>query len=173
MVGPITVQAKPNPLPLDLVDFINSAGENGFIIASFGSYAQTIISKAKIDVLGMAFGKLKQNVIWKLTGNSYVLTLIFTLCQLFGLIKAGVSQKCSHLMLFFHRPRKHSLSRTVECPNLSVKCGLTDVRKYGESNLLLKFRHHLCKRSIKLCFCLCTCKAHLNILYKTCHNYIN
>lgn len=70
MVGPITVQPKPSPLPPDLVDFINNAGENGFIIASFGSYVQTVISKAKIDILASAFGKLKQKVIWKLKGNS-------------------------------------------------------------------------------------------------------
>ena len=68
-MGPITVQPKPNPLPPDLVDFINSAAGNGFIIASFGSYVQTVISKAKIDILASAFGKLKQKVIWKLKGN--------------------------------------------------------------------------------------------------------
>ncbi|XP_078343761.1 UDP-glucuronosyltransferase 2C1-like isoform X2 [Oculina patagonica] len=68
MVGPITVQAEPSPLPPDLVDFINSAGGNGFVIASFGSYAQTVIPKEKIDVLATAFGKLKQKVIWKLKG---------------------------------------------------------------------------------------------------------
>ena len=79
MVGPITAQAEPNPLSPDLVDFINSAGGNGFIIASFGSYVQTIISKAKINVLAMAFGKLKQNVIWKLEGNTHnvVIFLLF------------------------------------------------------------------------------------------------
>ena len=88
MVGPITVQVKPSPLPPDLVDFINSAGGNGFIIASFGSYVQTIISKAKIDVLAMAFGKLKQNVIWKLKGNSYLFTLLFYMnINLFGQLK--------------------------------------------------------------------------------------
>ena len=62
MVGPITVQPKPSPLPPDLIDFINSAGGNGFIIVSFGSYVQTIISKEKIDIMASAFGKLKQNV---------------------------------------------------------------------------------------------------------------
>ena len=75
MVGPITVQPKPNPLPSDLVDFINSAGGNGFIIVSFGSYVQTVISKAKIDIMAAAFGKLKQKVIWKLKGNSDLLAL--------------------------------------------------------------------------------------------------
>ena len=69
MVGPITAQAKPNPLPPDFIDFINSAGGNGFIIVSFGSYVQTVISKAKIDIMASAFGKLKQNVIWKLKGK--------------------------------------------------------------------------------------------------------
>ncbi len=66
MVGPISAQAEPSPLPPDLVDFINSAGGNGFVIASFGSYVETVISKEKIDVLATAFGKLKQKVIWKL-----------------------------------------------------------------------------------------------------------
>ena len=75
MVGPITVQPKSYPLPPDLVDFINSAEGNGFIIVSFGSYVQTIISKAKIDIMASAFGKLKQKVIWKLKGNSDVLAL--------------------------------------------------------------------------------------------------
>lgn len=75
MVGPITVQPKPNPLSPDLIDFINSAGGNGFIIVSFGSYVQTVISKAKIDIMASAFGKLKQKVIWKLKGNSNLLTL--------------------------------------------------------------------------------------------------
>lgn len=69
MLGPIAAESKPNPLPPDLADFINSSGAHGFIIASFGSYAQTIISKRTIDVLAAAFGKLKQKVIWKLKGN--------------------------------------------------------------------------------------------------------
>ena len=75
MVGPITVQPKPNPLPANLKDFVNSAGGNGFIIVSFGSYVQTVISKAKIDIMASAFGKLKQKVIWKLKGNSNLLAL--------------------------------------------------------------------------------------------------
>ena len=69
MVGPITAKPNASPLPPDLVDFINNAGGNGFIIASFGSYVQTVISKEKIDILASAFGKLKQRVIWKLKGN--------------------------------------------------------------------------------------------------------
>ena len=78
MVGPISVNPEPSPLPPDLVDFINSAGGNGFVIASFGSYVQTVIAKEKIDIMATAFGKLKQKVIWRLKGNgnfAYILSL--------------------------------------------------------------------------------------------------
>ena len=71
MAGAITAKAEPNPLPPDLESFISSAEGHGFIIASFGSYAQTIIPKRTTDVLAEAFGKLKQKVIWKLKGNNY------------------------------------------------------------------------------------------------------
>ena len=82
MVGPITAKAEPSPLPPDLVDFINSAGGDGFVIASFGSYVQTIISKEKIDVMAIAFGKLKQKVIWKLKGNGDSIKFLFMWCLL-------------------------------------------------------------------------------------------
>ncbi|PFX14788.1 UDP-glucuronosyltransferase 1-2-like [Stylophora pistillata] len=68
MVGPITAKAEPDPLPPDLANIIDSSGGHGFIIASFGSYAETIISHRTINVLAVAFGKLKQKVIWKLKG---------------------------------------------------------------------------------------------------------
>ena len=77
MVGPITAKAEPSPLPPDLVDFVNSAGGDGFVIASFGSYVQTIISKKKVDVMAIAFGKLKQKVIWKLKGNGDLIKFLF------------------------------------------------------------------------------------------------
>lgn len=59
MVGPITAKAEPDPLPPDLANIIDSSGGHGFIIASFGSYAETIISHRTINVLAVAFGKLK------------------------------------------------------------------------------------------------------------------
>ena len=68
MVGAISAKGDPNTLPPELKDFINSTGGHGFIIASFGSYVQTIIAKEKIDVLAEAFGKVKQQVMWKLKG---------------------------------------------------------------------------------------------------------
>ena len=87
MVGPITVQVEPSPLAADLADFINRAGGNGFVIASFGSYAQTVIAKEKIDILAAAFGKLKWKVIWKLKGNGDFLFNFFGL--LFLSLKRG------------------------------------------------------------------------------------
>ncbi|XP_078343767.1 UDP-glucuronosyltransferase 1A1-like [Oculina patagonica] len=78
MVGAITVKAEASPLPPDLVDFINSAGGNGFVIASLGSYVQTVIPKEMIDVLATAFGKLKQKVIWKLKGKGYIPSFLST-----------------------------------------------------------------------------------------------
>ncbi len=79
MVGPITAKAEPSPLPPDLEDFINSAGGNGFVIASFGSYVQTVIPKEKIDILATSFGKLKQKVLWKLKGKGDLVISLFYL----------------------------------------------------------------------------------------------
>ena len=68
MVGPIGVK-KPRPLPLDLLEFINDAGEHGFIIVSFGSYVEKIVPKEKIDMMAAAFAKLKQKVLWRHKSN--------------------------------------------------------------------------------------------------------
>ena len=73
MVGPITAKAEPDTHPLDLANIINSSRGHGFIVASFGSYAETIISNRTFDVMAAAFGKLKQKVIWKLKGIFLVL----------------------------------------------------------------------------------------------------
>ena len=68
MVGPISVR-KTKPLPPDLQKFIESAGEDGFIIVSFGSYVEKSIAKEKIDMMAVAFEKLKQKVLWRLKGK--------------------------------------------------------------------------------------------------------
>ncbi|XP_068688914.1 UDP-glucuronosyltransferase 2C1-like [Montipora foliosa] len=65
LVGPITIK-KPKPLPAELESYVNSSGIDGFIIVSFGSYAETLASKDRIDTMAAAFGKLKQKVLWKL-----------------------------------------------------------------------------------------------------------
>ncbi|XP_078344951.1 2-hydroxyacylsphingosine 1-beta-galactosyltransferase-like [Oculina patagonica] len=65
MVGPITVQT-PKQLPPDFEKFVNSSGGHGFIMASFGSYVESVLHKDKLDMLAEAFGKLKQKVLWRL-----------------------------------------------------------------------------------------------------------
>ena len=68
MVGPITVQ-KSKELPPDFQEFVSNSGGQGFIIASFGSYVESVIPKDKINMLATVFGKLKQNVLWRLQGD--------------------------------------------------------------------------------------------------------
>ncbi|XP_068744718.1 UDP-glucuronosyltransferase 2C1-like isoform X1 [Montipora capricornis] len=65
MAGPITIK-KPKPLPAELESYINGSESEGFIIVSFGSYVETVMTKDKIDIMAAAFGKLKQKVLWKL-----------------------------------------------------------------------------------------------------------
>lgn len=73
MVGPIGVK-KPKSLPPDLQKFIDSAGGDGFIIVSFGSYVEKVIAKEKIDMMATAFAKLKQKVLWRLKGKLTTMT---------------------------------------------------------------------------------------------------
>ena len=65
LAGPITIK-KPKPLPAELQSYINGSESEGFIIVSFGSYVETLMTKDKIDIMAAAFGKLKQKVLWKL-----------------------------------------------------------------------------------------------------------
>ena len=68
MVGPITVQ-KSGELPPDFQEFVNNSGRQGFIMASFGSYVESVLHKDKINTLAAVFGKLRQNVLWRLKGD--------------------------------------------------------------------------------------------------------
>lgn len=68
MVGPITIQT-PGQLPPDFEEFVSSSGGHGFIMASFGSYVETVLHKDKLNMLAIAFGKLKQRVLWRLKGK--------------------------------------------------------------------------------------------------------
>ena len=76
MVGPLTVK-KSDPLPAELEDFVTGNGDHGFIIVSFGSYMETVMSKERIDVFGAAFGKLKQKVLWKLKSTKIDHIVVF------------------------------------------------------------------------------------------------
>ena len=68
MVGPIAVQ-KSGKFPPDFQEFVSNSGGEGFIMASFGSYVESILHKDKINMLATVFGKLKQKVLWRLKGD--------------------------------------------------------------------------------------------------------
>ena len=71
MVGQIAVQksGKFPPPPSDFQEFVSNSGGEGFIMASFGSYVESILHKDKINMLATVFGKLKQRVLWRLKGD--------------------------------------------------------------------------------------------------------
>ena len=71
MVGPPNVR-KPKPLPPDLEEFVSNSGGHGFIIVSFGSNVASILPRKVVDMLAVAFGKLKQKVLWRLKGISVI-----------------------------------------------------------------------------------------------------
>ena len=68
MVGPLSVK-DPNLIPPDFEEFLSSSGGNGFIIVSFGSNVASLLPQAEVDMLALAFGKLKQQVVWRLKGT--------------------------------------------------------------------------------------------------------
>ena len=68
MVGPLSVKTDFKPLPSDLEEFVSNSGGHGFIIVSFGTNVASL-PQTKVDMLATAFGKLKQRVVWRLTGN--------------------------------------------------------------------------------------------------------
>ena len=71
MVSPNAVQksGKFRPPPPDFQEFVSNSGGEGFIMASFGSYVESILHKDKINMLATVFGKLKQRVLWRLKGD--------------------------------------------------------------------------------------------------------
>ena len=71
MVGPLNVR-DAKPLPPDLEEFVSNSGGHGFIIISFGTNVASILTRAEVDMLATAFGKLKQRVVWKLKGNCMI-----------------------------------------------------------------------------------------------------
>ena len=55
---------------------MQSSGDNGIILASFGSIVSKI-DKAVLSLMANAFAKLPQKVIWKLSeGNYYISSVI-------------------------------------------------------------------------------------------------
>ncbi|KAF7206469.1 UDP-glucuronosyltransferase 1-2 [Nothobranchius furzeri] len=62
-------QCKPaQPLPADLEDFVQSAGEHGVIIMSLGTLVNTL-PKEVTEEIASVFAKMPQKVIWKHKGE--------------------------------------------------------------------------------------------------------
>lgn len=66
MVGPLNAKDS-QPLPNELEAFVNNS-DHGFIVVSFGSNVG-FLAKEKVDMMAIAFGKLKQKVVWRLKGK--------------------------------------------------------------------------------------------------------
>ena len=69
MVGSLSARELV-PLSHEFEEFVNSSRDQGFIIVSFGSNVAAL-SKAKVDMLATAFGKLRQRVVWRLKGKPF------------------------------------------------------------------------------------------------------
>ncbi|XP_069696524.1 UDP-glucosyltransferase 2-like [Periplaneta americana] len=69
-IGGMHVKAQPDPLPQDLVKFLDEA-KDGFIFFSLGSNLRSdAIAKDKLQVLLDAFSELPQRVLWKFESHS-------------------------------------------------------------------------------------------------------
>jgi glucuronosyltransferase len=76
MVGAILPEPA-KPLPADLEEFMQSSGEHGVILVTFGS----MLSKLEASILKkmtIVFGRLKQKILWKVKSEY---KFIILLCQ--------------------------------------------------------------------------------------------
>ena len=67
VVGPL-LPSPAKPLPNELEQFMQSAGDEGVILVSFGTIMgeSSGVSESLLQVMAEAFSKLPQKVIWKL-----------------------------------------------------------------------------------------------------------
>ncbi|KAJ7389460.1 UDP-glucuronosyltransferase 1-1 [Desmophyllum pertusum] len=65
LVGPLTVK-PPNPLPRDLEQFVNGAGDKGMILFSLGTLGDSVLQKHQVEMLANVLGRLEQRIIWRL-----------------------------------------------------------------------------------------------------------
>ncbi|XP_066283174.1 UDP-glucuronosyltransferase 2C1-like [Branchiostoma lanceolatum] len=66
-VGGLNIRAV-NPLTEDMEAFVQSAGDDGVIVVSFGSMVKTMSTERR-DVLAAAFARLRQKVVWRYVGE--------------------------------------------------------------------------------------------------------
>ncbi|XP_045899409.1 UDP-glucuronosyltransferase 2A2-like isoform X2 [Micropterus dolomieu] len=64
------LHCKPaNQLPEDLEAFVQSSGDAGVVVVSFGSMV-TNLTTERADVIAAAFGRIPQKVIWRYSGDT-------------------------------------------------------------------------------------------------------
>ncbi|XP_019625058.1 PREDICTED: UDP-glucuronosyltransferase 2C1-like [Branchiostoma belcheri] len=66
-VGGLNVR-EADPLTEDTETFVQSSGEDGVIVVSFGSMVKTM-SKDKREIFAAAFARLRQKVVWRYVGE--------------------------------------------------------------------------------------------------------
>ncbi|XP_066284085.1 UDP-glucuronosyltransferase 2C1-like [Branchiostoma lanceolatum] len=66
-VGGLNVRAAV-PLTEDMEAFVQSSGDDGVVVVSFGSMVKTM-STARIEIFAAAFARLRQKVVWRYVGE--------------------------------------------------------------------------------------------------------
>ncbi|XP_052861215.1 UDP-glucosyltransferase 2-like [Anopheles cruzii] len=65
-VGGLQIKPKPDPLPEDIREWLDGAGEYGAVYFCLGSNLKSVdLPPAKLDAILKTFAKLKQRVLWK------------------------------------------------------------------------------------------------------------
>ena len=59
------------PLSEELEEFMQSAGDEGVILVSFGTIVDSLDVKV-LEVMATAFSRLSQKVIWKINTGAYL-----------------------------------------------------------------------------------------------------
>ena len=67
-MGPF-LPSPPKPLPKELDQFMQEAGDKGVILVSFGTVLEEVDEKL-LQLMAKAFSKLPQKILWKLKGMS-------------------------------------------------------------------------------------------------------
>jgi len=67
-VGPF-LPSPAKPLPDELDQFMQEAGDEGIILVSFGSVLEEV-DETLLQLMAKAFSKLPQKILWKLKGMS-------------------------------------------------------------------------------------------------------
>ncbi|XP_066271783.1 UDP-glucuronosyltransferase 2C1-like [Branchiostoma lanceolatum] len=66
-VGGLNVR-RPHPLSEDMEAFVQSSGDDGVIVVSFGSMVKTMSTERR-EVFAAAFARLRQKVVWRYLGE--------------------------------------------------------------------------------------------------------